>query len=762
MNYVLKGNLDFFKRTFFLISLSITLLASAQQLEGYVLDEKNNPIRDVYIFHFAKEHHAHTNDLGYFTLDGVGVGDSIRFSYVGYEKQTLIVKDLSIRIEVKLVESPFEMGEIVINQVPDPLNAVSKIDLELNPVSTSQDILRKVPGLFIGQHAGGGKAEQLFLRGFDIDHGTDVSITVDGMPVNMVSHAHGQGYADLHWLIPETVETIDFGKGPYNAQQGNFATAGYVNFRTKDKLDGSSVTVQGGSFGSARMVGLFDLTNAANKSTYLATEFMYSDGPFESSQNFNRLNLMAKHNVQTADGGNVSVIASHFNSSWTASGQIPQRAVDSGQITRFGSLDDTEGGYTDRTNLALEYSKIINNQFWVTNNAYFSNYNFELYSNFTFYALDSINQDQIRQKENRQIYGFSSNLNYQMPLGSYELLLQGGVGLRRDLVNDVELSSTLYRDSTLAVLQLGDVNEINYFSYLNAHFELGDLVINPGVRADVLQYNYEDATDPLFNPQSLSKVFLSPKLNIIYNVGPNLQVYSKNGIGFHTNDSRVVLGTNEDDDVIVSDNENIVPLAFGSDLGFSWKPRPRLYVNAAAWYLYLEQEFVYVGDAGVVEPSGETRRLGFDLGVRYQLNDWLFFDGDITYAHSRSIEAPTGSDFIPLAPVVTAVGGFNIESGNLSGSLRTRYLRDRPANEDRSVLADGYNVVDMTANYTFGKLVLGLHIQNLLNVEWNETQFETESRIRRADGNLEPNAVSEIHFTPGTPFNLRGSLTYKF
>lgn len=729
-------------------------IVNAQALKGRVLDRASSPIIGAYIIHIASEHHAHTNESGYFVLPGVKDGDSLQVSHIGYEPQIIVVSNLSKEVTVRMDETAIELGEVVFSQEVNPVNTLSRIDLKTNPVNTSQDILRKVPGLFIGQHAGGGKAEQIFLRGFDIDHGTDINITVDGMPVNMVSHAHGQGYSDLHFLIPETVERVDFDKGPYNADKGNFATAGYVNFQTKRGLDKSSVSVQGGSFNSVRTVGLFNLINDKKNNAYVAAEYLASDGPFESSQNFNRLNLMGRYGLTLEDGSDISLIASHFTSKWDASGQIPVRAVQSGQITNFGALDDTEGGYTSRTNIALNHTKLINDRLFIKNNAYYSTYDFELFSNFTFFLEDSVNGDQIRQRENRAIFGAESQLTYSNTFNGGEYALQVGVGLRNDDIRDNELAGTKNRDSVRFVTQRGDITESNYYSYVNFDLYLKKLRINPGVRVDYFNYLYQDDLTPEYDPQSLSAAVVSPKLNFIYTVNEDVQVFLKSGIGFHSNDTRLVLER--------PNNESILPRAFGADLGGNFKLWPRLIVNGALWYLRLEQEFVYVGDAGIVEASGRTARRGIDLGLRWQANKWIYLDGDFTYSYARSIDDPEGNNFIPLAPRITTTGGLSFEKDGFAGALRARYLQDRPANEDNSVVAEGYTVLDMNASYTFNAITFGFFIENLLNTDWKETQFDTESRIRLANGNLEPSPVSEIHFTPGTPFNFRGFVKFTF
>ena len=639
---------------------------------------------------------------------------------------------------------------MVLSQELNPISTISRLDLNVTPVNSSQEVLRKVPGLFIGQHAGGGKAEQIFLRGFDVDHGTDVSISVDGMPVNMVSHAHGQGYSDLHFLIPETVQKIDFGKGAYYAKEGDFNTAGYVNFSTKDYLQESSVSFSVGQFNSLRTVGMFNLLGQnSSENAYVALEHIATDGPFESPQNFNRTNLFGKYVIFSPDNDKLIITASHFTSRWDASGQIPQREVDNGNISRFGAIDDTEGGETERTNFNVSFDKYLTDQTSLSTNVFYSHYAFELYSNFTFFLEDPVNGDQIKQKENRNIFGANAAISHTTFLGDTELMLTTGIKLRHDVVDDVELSRTLNRKTTLERIQLGDINQTNLGAFVNAEFEFGKLKIAPALRLDYFKFLYNDALQTSYETQSETEAILSPKLNFYYSASQNLQFFLKSGIGFHSNDTRVVVANN---------GKDILPKSYGLDVGTIWKPLPKLVFNSALWYLFLEQEFVYVGDAGIVEPSGKTERYGLDFGLRNQLTDWLFLDTDATVTNARSIEENDGEDYIPLAPDFTFVGGLSINNvNNFSGGLRLRYLDDRPANEDNSIVAEGYLVTDFNLNYTLKNTTFGIAIENLFDVEWNETQFATESRLQN-----ESQPVEEIHFTPGTPFFIRGTVTYRF
>ncbi|MBN8857203.1 MAG: TonB-dependent receptor plug domain-containing protein [Sphingobacteriales bacterium] len=721
---------------------------SAQTAKGRVIDELSKPLEGAYIANLRSGTHAHVDETGFFIIANTAPGDSIIVSHIGYQSRILRYEDSSFN-PVKLFLSPFELSEVVINSGIRHLNIISSIDLNTSPVNSSQELLRKVPGLFIGQHAGGGKAEQIFLRGFDCDHGTDINISVDGMPVNMVSHAHGQGYADLHFLIPETVDKIDFDKGPYFADKGNLATAGYVAFKTKERLESSSVSLEAGRFNTFRVLGLLDVLNTDHQSAYIASELYMTNGPFIAPQNFKRINLMGKYTAWLTNNDKLSFSLSHFAGKWNASGQIPQRAVDEGLITRFGSIDSTEGGHTSRTNVNLQYIHHVNPYTFIKNTAYYSHYNFELYSNFTFWLNDPVNGDQIRQKEGRNTTGFETELNKSLLIGNATVTMQAAAGFRSDAVHNIELSHTVDRKTTLQNIMLGDIDETNIYSYINTEFRTGKWLINPAIRFDHLQFNYEDRLAAGFSTQSQSTSIISPKLNFLYAQSKDLQYFIKLGKGFHSNDTRVV---------VAQSGRQILPAAYGADIGLIWKPLPRVVVNTALWYLYLQQEFVYVGDEGVVEPGGRTARKGIDIGLRWQLNNWLFFNGDLTYTHGRSLDDPKGENYIPLAPITTFTGGFSVkDKSGFSGSIKSRCIGDRPANEDNSIAAKGYFVTDMNINYQWHNIRFGIITENIFNARWNETQFATTSRLYN-----EPQAVTEIHFTPGTPFNIRAAVTFSF
>lgn len=726
---------------------------NSHTIRGKIFNEKGEPLIGVGVYNKNTGDYTYSNNSGDFKLLNVSPNDRVYFYSLGFKNKILIVteRQLNITLEIILEEDTVSLDQVVLLSNINAMSSFVNVDLKSDPVKSAQEILRKIPGLIIGQHAGGGKAEQIFLRGFDVDHGTDIAINVDGIPVNMVSHAHGQGYADMHFIIPETIENIDFGKGHYYADKGNFDTAGYVDLTTKKTLDKNLVSLEATKYNTLRGLGLLKLMEDDNVNAYIASEYMITDGVFEAPQNFNRLNLMGRYNYKDDAGNEVNLTAAHFQSKWDASGQIPQRAVDNRTIGRFGAIDDSEGGNTSRSNILLNHAKQLDQHSQLKSKLFISKYDFELYSNFTFFLEDPINGDQIKQKENRTMIGGETSYGRTVHLDKRktQFRFKTGIGFRYDDINEVELSHTLNRITRLERIAFGNIDELNAYGYLNVNYKFNKWNLNPGVRLDYFKHDYENIIAPTYDNKSENKLIISPKINSIYKVSPNVQLFAKTGIGFHSNDTRVVTA---------NEAEKILPSAFAVDIGAIYKPKDELVLNIALWHLLLEQEFVYVGDAGIVEPSGKSKRFGVELGVRYQIKDWLYTYGDINYTYARSANDMGGEDYIPLAPDLTSSAGITFKLNNrITGGMNNRFIKDRPANEDNSIIAEGYVITDFNINYSWQNWSIGVIIENLFDTRWNETQFATTSRLFN-----EPNPVEEIHFTPGTPFLARGKLSLSF
>jgi outer membrane receptor protein involved in Fe transport len=721
---------------------------------------------------------------------------TLAVSLVGYasSRQTVVVEaGETLSVDIQLEVAPISLDEVF--AVADrPYTTVSSravraFDIRTRPVRSTQDLLRLAPGLVTAQHAGGGKAEQIFLRGFDADHGTDVAISVDGVPVNMVSHGHGQGYADLHYVIPEVIEAIDVVKGPYFAEYGNLATAGAVSFRTRDHLDANEIRVEAGAFNTAGITALYQIpTSGPHRGAYFAGNFLTTDGPFEAEQNFQRFNLFAKTHYHLGDGAELSFDAGAYGAAWDASGQIPVRAVESGRIDRFGAIDALEGGTTGHQHINAQYMSTTDRTRFKAQ-AYAVRYDFKLFSNFTFFLENPEAGDMIEQTDTRTLYGFTSSyrLGHALPVGLGFATIGGGV--RSD---DISVSLWQSPDRVRETQFVdADIAERNFFLWAEEEAVLSEHIrLLLGLRGDYFTFDVNDRLDTDPSPPGglphasgyADALIVSPKANLVISPTRSIDVFLNAGLGFHSNDARDVVITQRINEQVralrqrgLSEAEinaalrdqrfdpaqrggTVLPQALGTEVGTRIRPSNWLIVGVAAWLLDLEEEFVYVGDAGTTEPSGRTRRVGVDVEARVQILPWMAADADMTLSRGRLRDAPEGENVIPLAPTLTSTGGLTAQHpADARASLRYRHISDRPANEDDSVTAQGYTVVDALAGYTFGRTELTLTLENLFNVAWNEAQFDTTSQL---PGEAAP--VSELHFTPGNPFNIRLGVNYRF
>ena len=618
-------------------------------------------------------------------------------------------------------------------------------NLNLLPRSSSQDLLRIVPGLVTAQHAGGGKAEQIFLRGFDCDHGTDINIKVDGAPVNMVSHGHGQGYADLHFIIPETIDNLEVVKGPYFASYGDLTTAGAVTFRTADTLPTHIVKTEIGSFDTFRGLGLFT-TAVGSVRSYGGAELFSSRGFFDAPQNFTRLNFIGKIFAPITENSSLIGSIMGFTSGWNASGQIPERAVQSGIISRFGTIDTNEGGATNRTTLQLAYQENSTSPLKIS--ASITKYQFQLFSNFTFFANDSVRGDMIEQTDNRSVIYIHGEKDLFSMLGTIGMKSKLGIDMRND-----DIHTALYHDYARVRLETtrdNIINQTNFGVFAEHSFLFSTLSVQFGLRGDYLGFNVKNNNEQTTSPQGTSNKFVvSPKVNISFLINENSSLFFNSGFGFHSNDARVAVS---------KANSNTLPRAFGSELGVRWSNNEKLFLSTAAWLLDLENEFIWVGDEGTTEEIGRSRRIGIDLELRYITTNWLTVGTEMTISKGRLLDLPEGNNFIALSPNLTLTAFSTLKIKDITAAFRLRHIGSRPANENNSLTALGYTILDFSA-----MVPLLLHFdltfqcENILNSSWREAQFDTLSRLPN-----ETKAISEVHYTPGTPANFRVGISAKF
>lgn len=598
------------------------------------------------------------------------------------------------------------------------------------------ELLSVVPGLFVVQHAGGGKANQYFLRGFDADHGTDVAVFVDGVPVNMPSHGHGQGWIDLEFVIPELVQTVAYSKGPYVAKYGDFATAGAVDLRLTNHLHESSVLAAGGNFGTARTMFMVSPALGDEWSTIVAGEASTTNGPFHNPERFRKVNAFGRATRNLARGA-LSLTWMSYAGGWNASGQIPLRAV--GKLPElpdaFGAIDPTEGGSTQRHQVSLNYGH-KNGDDEARALAYAIRYSFVLFSNFTFFANDPVNGDQIAQSDDRSVLGTRWFYRHVRRVAGIESATTIGWEARYDAI-DSGLFATRERE-VLSTTRIASVSQSSVGLYAEEELRpLSFLRIIGGARLD----RYDVRADTAVT----SAMLASPKLSFVLSPARSVDMFLSYGRGFHSNDARLAT---------VSRDVSLLAVADGYEVGARVRPHDSLQLAATVFRMDLASETVWVSDEGTTEPRGPSRRIGLELGARLKLAKWIFADADATLTRARF----ASGDAIPLAPTrtLTAGVGFKHPRGTFGG-VRVRALGARPAIEDRSLVAEGWTVVDLTIGQRVQWFEVALDVRNVLNRNYREVQFANDSRLRG-----EPAPVADIHFTPGWPLTalLRASANF--
>lgn len=647
--------------------------------------------------------------------------------------------------------------------------AVGHRELELRPRLRPGDIVESVPGLFAVQHAGGGKANQYFLRGFDADHGTDVAFFVDGVPVNMVTHGHGQGFTDLYFVIPELVVGLDGQKGPYDASIGDFGTAGAVNLRFAEKLGESLAQIGVGQYGILRGLVIESPDLGDDWRAVAAAEIYGNDGPFLNPERLGRLNvyLRATHDLSSATRLQATWMS--YGSSWYGSGQIPARAVcGEGEegglnpppsafgapcIDHFGAVDPSEGGSTQRHMASVAASTAWEGADFNAM-AYLVRYRFTLHSNFTFFSEDPVRGDAIEQNDDRVLGGADVRLRKRTTYRGAKFTTSLGAQIR---VDDIE--NTLHHDAArerLEELARAHVSESQIGVYVEQDARLRRwLRLVLGVRGQRIDVNVDDRREDLERPGSRSsgsagEMRLFPKLMAIVSPSDALDLFADFGRGFHSNDARgVVLGEGA---------ATLITPATGYEVGARYTPLRGLTLSAAAFLLDLDSELVWSGDAGVTEPSGQTRRYGVELSGRYRLGNWLFADLDATFTRARFRANAGNGSAVALAPTRTLTAGVGARPtfGDFTpfASVRVKSIAARPALEDETLTAEGFTVVDAGAGLRWKNVEAAVDIQNLFNATWREVQFASESRLP-----YEPAPVTGIHYSPGWPFTAIGRAT---
>jgi len=632
---------------------------------------------------------------------------------------------------------------------------VTASEIARRPMQRPGDVLETVPGLSVSQHSGEGKANQYYLRGFNLDHGTDVAVTVAGVPLNLPTHAHGHGYSDANFLIPELLSGVSYRKGPYDAEAGDFASAGTVNITYLNALDQPVALLEAGAFGHARALVAASPEVAGGNLLY-ALEWAGADGPWEQPNDHRKLNGVLRY--ARGDQRNAfSVTAMAYRARWNATDQIPARAVASGEVGRFGTIDETDGGRTGRYVLTGEWQRSAANR--VTQaSAYALGYELNLFSNFTYFLDDPVNGDQFEQSERRLAFGTRVNHRWLSSWRGVELETVAGAQARHDLIDDIGLHHTKAQ-TRLATIRQDDVRQTLAGVYLQSSAQwLPSLRTTLGLRAD--DYRVDVRSELAGNGGTGGAALLSPKLGVILSPFRATELFLNAGSGFHSNDARGA--TTRIDPATGEPVRPADPLVRtrGAEVGLRTRAVPRLHATAALWMLDIDSELLFVGDAGTTDASRPSRRRGVELTAEYALNEWFTLDGEYAWSRARfADDDPAGNRIPGSVDGVASLGLALSDWRKMSGELRFRYLGPRPLIEDDTVRSEASNLVSARLGYALTpQIQLNLDIFNLLGAEASDIDYYYQSRLpgEPAEG------VSDTHFHPIEPRSVRVSVRTSF
>ena len=622
------------------------------------------------------------------------------------------------------------------------------------PALRTGELLEFVPGLIVTQHSGDGKANQYFLRGYNLDHGTDFATHVDGMPVNMRTHAHGQGYSDLNFLIPELVQRIDYRKGPYFAGEGDFSSAGAARIRLMDKLPQGQASLSAGQHGYLRGV-VADSFAAAHGTLLYGLELNRNDGPWDSPERVRKYSGLLRYSQGTQDDGfNVTTMA--YKNSWNATDQVPLRAVESGLIGRYGALDASDGGDTSRYSLAYAMRKRLDSGLFEFD-AYVIRSQLDLASNFTYFLADPELGDQFQQSERRTVAGVNASESWNTELAGFAMRNKIGLQARYDRLAPVGLYNTVGR------VRHGTVREDRVREgSVGLHAEnstqwLPWLRSVAGLRYDAYRFNVASSIDG--NSGKASDSIASPKLSLIFGPWSKTELFANYGKGFHSNDARGTTQTRLRDG---SASSPVTPLVAtrGMELGARTEWLPGLQSSLAVWRLDIDSELLFVGDAGETEPSRASRRHGVEWNNHYIAAPWLLFDLDLAASRSRYTRDDPAGNFIPGS--IDKVASFGVtltDRGPWSAAFQLRHFGPRPLVEDGSVRSASTTLAYARLGYQLNRRTrLSLDVFNLFDKRASDIDYYYASRLpgEAADG------VEDRHFHPVEPRSARLTLAYAF
>src|SRR6266852_5123578 len=537
--------------------------------------------------------------------------------------------------------------------------------IEARPMQRPGEVLEYVPGVIITQHSGDGKANQYFLRGFNLDHGTDFRTTIDHMPVNMPTHAHGQGYSDLNFMIPELVSRVSYKKGPYFAEEGDFSSAGAadIDYYTKMPKGIASLGLGSNGYGRAMAANSYD---AGPGHLLYGFELFHNDGPWVNPEDYRKLNGVLRFSQGTnADGYTLSLMG--YSGKWNATDQIPRRAVDDGTISRFGAIDPTDGGRTSRYSLSLDRHKTLANGGVFHMDVYAIKYRLNLFSNFTFFLDNQTNGDQFEQADNRTVFGLTPSWIFSGKWDGRLVTNKFGLDARRDDIN-VALYDTTARERFKTV-RSDKVVQTGIGLYYENTIQWTDTFRSiAGVREDF--YGARVDSDNPANSGTTRAHITPPKLNFVFGPFDKTEYFLNYGQGFHSNDARGTTITIDPATNKAADKVPALVKTHGEEIGVRTEIVPHLQSSLSLWRLELDSELVFKGDAGTTEASRPSLRRGIEWSNRYIPNNWLLVDLDLSVSRAQFRDSDPRGNYIPCSNDRVASLGVTVKDlGPWSGTV---------------------------------------------------------------------------------------------
>ena len=646
------------------------------------------------------------------------------------------------------------------NQLGQTLSAsdghVKGEEINLRPLQRPGDIFEFVPGMIVTQHSGSGKANQYFARGFNLDHGTDFATFVDGVPINMRSHGHGQGYTDVNFLIPEMIERLSYTKGANNLRAGDFSSVGSAYIKTKTSLDAGLIKVGWGDFGYRRSLIMDDQQWNHSQMIY-ALEFQRYQGPWKDmGEDLSKRNAQVSY-IYSGGDYTASINVQSYANDWNSSEQVPQRAVSAGLINRFSTIDRNLGGDTDRHSLNLSLEKFLDKESRVEANIYAIDYDVSLDSNATYFLDNEEQGDRIRQQDNRRVYGFQNSWETQSEVFDNQWHWLWGIQGRFDRnIETALIGIEQGGQQNDRARHLADISSVGLYQQVEQKWSQS-WRSNFSYRLDYLAFEVENQLNGKKARDSLS--FGSMQGGAAYLFNPQWETFFSVGQGFHSNDVKGVLASQLENDSESQGNASAIARTLGTEWGILYKFQESFNGSLSLWNLDTDSELVFVGDAGTTEPNRSSRRQGVELAAYWRPSTVLGLDAELSWSKARYREDDDGEGktvegYVPLVLSSGVVAHIN---SHLLLSLRYRHFSQRPLTPDGSVESDSANLVNSSIQLTWQAMVMSLDVYNLLNAKDNDIEYYYASRLTG-----ETTAVDDIHFHPVEPRSFRASLAYRF